>query len=251
MNLGYFLVLSGWGVGPLLASDIPSAPIRSTLASTPTPFITETPGVPIPVLLKDSDKMHDSESHSTPPPPGKSADGKSLQVQYSGRIPFGEAVKSLADSSLVPQIEAFNKSDNKSKVYYWHSITGLDFCHFRSVSGSQWYGWPSGGDFIWVLYLGGHFWWHDAYAERWLYFDRGYWRWQGPKKDQFQVYMENGHYYACSAGGILGDDLFTTGTEEDVTEPVVKETTVPLNKQEDETTTGGHGLDSFNHQYGH
>jgi hypothetical protein len=246
MELGLFLVLSGGCTGLLLAAELSPPTPDENPQPAPTPTITEGSVIPIPILLKDSDKMHDSESHFSPPSPGKSPDGKTLQAQSSNRLPLGESLNNLTDLSLIPQITAFNKADDKSRAYYWHSLKGLDYCHFRSGSGSQWYGWQSGADFLWALYREGHFWWHDAYAGRWLYFDRGYWRWQGPKKNQFQVYLENGHYYAVNANGTLGDDLFTTGTEEDVTEPVVKETVVPLSKQDQDKSGGQGGLDSFN-----
>jgi hypothetical protein len=244
-GFGLFLLLSGGFHGLLLAGE-PSTP-EETPVATPAPSLTGTPTVPTPILLKDSDKLSDSDIHPIPPPPGKSADGAPLRLQSGGEIPRGEAINNLADPSFLSQIAGFNKSEDKSKAYYWHSWGGVDYSHYRSGSGNHWYGWGSGGDFLWALYHAGHFWWHDAYAGRWLYFDRGYWRWQGPKKNQFQVYLENGHYYACDANGNLGDDLFTTGTEEDVTEPVVKETVVPLNKQDDEKTQGQGGLNSFNH----
>ncbi len=245
-SLGLFLLLCGGGAIGLLASEVSTPTAIETPSSNIPLSITQVPG---PIVLGDLEKMHDSENHSIPSPPGKNVDGKPLQLENSAQLPLGEALNSLADPSFLPQIESFNKSENKSKIYYWHSLKGMDYVHFRSGTGVQWYGWSSGGDFYWTLYLGKHFWWHDVYAERWLYFDRGYWRWQGLKKNQFQVYLENGHYYDCSANGTLGEDLFTTGTEEDVTEPVVKETFVPLNKQDDKTTSGQGGLDSFNHQY--
>jgi hypothetical protein len=249
LSFGLSLLLSGGFNGILLAAEA-STP-EETPVTTPSPSLTETPTVPIPILLKDSDKMGDSDIHPLPPPPGKSADGTPLRMENNGLIPRGETINHLADPAFLVQITAFNKSEDKSKVYYWHSLEGVDYCHFHGGSGSQWYGWGSGGNFLWALYHAGHFWWHDAYAGRWLYFDRGYWRWQGTKKNQFQVYLENGHYYACDANGNLGDDLFITGTEEDVTEPVVKETVVPLNKQEDSAGSSGSsggqgGLDSFN-----
>jgi len=122
----------------------------------------------------------------------------------------------------------------------------MDYCHFRDGSGNHWYGWPSGGNFLWAFFKAGHFWWHDTYAERWLYFDRGYWRWQEPKKDQFQIYLENGHYYACDVNGVLGEDLFTLGTEEVVTQPVTKETPSTRNKEEDISPASG-GMGGVNH----
>lgn len=246
-GFGLFLVLSGGNTGVLMASDISTSTQDETPVSTITPSIPETNTVPIPLVLKDTEKIFDSESHSIPPAPGKNAEGNPIHSESNGQIPRGDLMNNLSDPSFLPQIESFNKSENKPRVYYWHSLKGLDYCHFRSGAGSHWYGWGSDVHFIWALYRAGHFWWHDDYAGRWLYFDRGYWRWQGPQKSQFQVYLENGHYYACDAKGNLGDDLFTTGTEEAVTEPVFKETVVPLNKQDDTKTSGNHGFDTFNH----
>jgi hypothetical protein len=254
-KLGLFLIFSGGYTGLLLATELsPATPDENPQPSS-TPTITEGSAVPIPVFLKDSEKIHDSENHSIPPSPQKNADGQPLQAQSSGRLPMGNALNNLSDSSVIPQIMAFNQAEDKSRAYYWHSLKDMDYCHFRSGSGNQWYGWQSGVDFLWALYRAGHFWWHDAYAGRWLYFDRGYWRWQGPKKNQFQVYLENGHYYACDTKGTLGDDLFTTGTEEEVTQPVVKETVIPLSKQKEDNPSpqgsmeesGRNALDSLNH----
>jgi hypothetical protein len=252
---GFLLVLSLGLRGILLASESPASTPEEASIATPSLSLAETPTIPVPVLLKDSEKMGDSEIHPLPLPPGKNADGTPLHVADSVQIPRGVAIDHLADPSLFPQIAVFNKSEDKSRDYYWHSLAGVDYCHYRGGSGSHWYGWPSNGNFLWVLYHAGHFWWHDTYAERWLYFDRGCWRWQGPKKNQFQVYLEDGHYHACDAKGVLGEDLFTLGTEEELTQPVVKETVIPLSKQKEDNPgpggsmeDSGHGaLDSLNH----
>jgi hypothetical protein len=249
------LVFFGCGTGALVASDNPTPATNGLPVSTPVPANAEKPSVPIPVFLRDSDRIPDSAAHPLPPPPGKYADGKPFSLKSSGGIPPVESVKNLADPAVLSQIEAINKSENKPRAYYWHSLNGVDYCHCFSASGHHWYGWVSGGDWLWALYQSSHFWWHDAYAERWLYFDRGYWRWQGPKKNQFQVYLEDGHYHVCDAKGVLGEDLFTLGTEEEMTQPIVKETVVPLSKQkEDNPGPGGSmedsgrgALDSLNH----
>ena len=245
------LILFGCGTSCLLALEIsPSTP-----AETPTSPLslspTETPALPKPIVLKGSDKLNDSENHSIPSPPKKSADGNPLQVKNSDQIPRGEALNNLTDSSFLSQIPGFNKSEDKSKTYYWHPLNGVNYCHFRDGSGNHWYGWQANGKFQWAFFRAGHFWWHDAYAERWLYFDRDYWWWQGSNKNQFQIYQEDGHYHAIDTNGTLGDDLFTTGIEEEVTQPVVKETVVPLNKKEKEegdprNGSGQGGLDTFN-----
>jgi hypothetical protein len=250
-SFGLLLILSGFGADSLLASDI----TVSTPAETPTSGLTfsatETPTLPKPMVLKGSDKMNDSENHSIPPPPKKDSDGNSIGVKNSDQIPRGKALNNLTDPSILFQIPDFNKSEDKSKTYNWHPVKGEDYCHYRDGSSNHWYGWRSEVGFLWVLYRAGNYWWHDTYAERWLYFNRGFWWWQGSKKNQFQVYLEDGHYHAIDANGTLGDDLFTTGTEEVVTEPFVKETVVPLSKQQKEegdprSGSGQGGLDTFN-----
>ena len=248
---GLLLILFGCGSSGLLASDISVSTPEGTPISGLTLSPTETPTLPKPIVLKGSDRMNDSENHSIPPPPKKGVDGNPLQVKNSDQIPRGEALNNLTDPSILSQIPDFNKSEIKSKTYHWHPLKGMDYFHYRDGSSNDWYGWNSGVGFLWVLYRAGNFWWHDTYAERWLYCDRGFWWWQGYKKNQFQVYLEDGHYHAIDANGILGDDLFTTGTEEEVTQPVVKETVVPLNKKEKEegdprNGSGQGGLDTFN-----
>jgi hypothetical protein len=247
LGLGLFLVFLWGGVrGALGALEAPSPTPMDTPETATTLSPTQTPLIPKPFLLKDSDKMHDSENHGLPKLPGKGPDGKPLEVGNSGRIPRGGALDNLADPSFLAQVPDFNKTENKSKTYYWHPWKGPDYCHYRDASSNHWYGWQSGGDFSWVFFKAGHFWWHDTYAERWLYYDQGYWWWQGSKKNQFQVYLEDGHYHVIDAGGTLGDDLFTTGTEEVVTEPVSKETSSTRNKEEDISHVNG-GMGGLNH----
>ena len=77
--------------------------------------------------------------------------------------------------------------------------------------------------FHWILWKFGRFWWHDHYAQRWLYLDRDCWWWQDPKiPGQFQVVLDDGHYQSCDANGALADDLMRAGTEEVETAPVAK-----------------------------
>ncbi len=227
-------------------AQTPGALPASQVTENPTPLSGEATRIPTPMGLKGSDRLSDSEYHSSPFAPRKGPDGNTWKIQADDQIPRGLAMINLAAPALFDQIENWNKAEIKPRVYYWHSLNGTDYCHFRDKSGNQWYGWAEGPAFRWALYRSGRFWWHDSYAERSLYFDRGYWWWQGHRKDQYQVYLEDGHYHVCGIDGVLGDDLFTTGTEEVATQPVEKEVT-PLSKPDDSAVPGagtGSGLGS-------
>ena len=183
----------------------------------------ETPTIAKPVTLSAKEKIEDKANYRLPRPPGKYIDGTKLALANEEKeAPQGPPMRILGQSSVIQQIPSTNKEDRASRKYYWHPYESWNYCHYREGD-RHWYGWRTGETFHWVLWKAGHFWWHDAYAERWLYFDRGYWWWQNPKKvSEFQVYLEDGHFHACDANGVLGDDFLETGTEEIVTEPVEK-----------------------------
>ena len=230
---------------------------RGTPGTTPTiqaaPNATVTPDettrIPKPIVLKASDRLGDSEYHSSPKAPGKGSDGISWKVEANNHIPRGKAMAQMEEPAFFNQIGDWNKSEIKPRTYYWHAFNGTDYCHFRDGSGNHWYGWAEGPSFHWVLYRSGHFWWNDSYAQRFLYFNRGYWWWQGNRKDQFQVYLQDGHYHVCDPDGVLGDDLFTTGTEEVATQPVEKDPT-PISTQSDDSGPPG-GMGGSGAGFGH
>jgi hypothetical protein len=213
--------------------DSPTADRMETPTFTPG----ETTRIPKPIFLKEAERLGDSEFVASPNAPRKGPDGNPWEVEADDHTPRGAAMANLEDPVFLNQINDWDKTETKPKVYYWHSFNGTNYCHFRDRSGNPWYGWAEGPAFRWALYRSGHFWWHDDYAERSLYFDRGYWWWQGPVKDQYQVYLEDGHYHVCGADGVLGEDLYTTGTEEVTTQPVEKEVT-PLAKPDDGAGAG-------------
>jgi hypothetical protein len=214
------------------ASETPGVSPTIEATENPTPTPGETIRIPKPILLKGSERLGDSDYLLSPNAPRKGPDGIPWKVEADDHTPRGTAMANLEDPAFFNQIGDWNKTEVKPKVYYWHDFNGTPYCHFRDRSGNHWYGWAEGTAFRWALYRSGRFWWHDDYAERSLYFDRGYWWWQGHEKDQYQVYLEDGHYHVCGADGVLGEDLFTTGTEEVATQPVEKEVT-PAAKADD------------------
>jgi hypothetical protein len=219
----------------------PSASPTAEAAENPTPTPNEAIQIPKPIVLKGSDRLSDSEAHSSPQAPPKGFDGTPWKAEADDHIPRGAAMAQMEESTFFSQIGDWNKSEIKPRTYYWHAFNGTDYCHYRDAAGNQWYGWAEGSSFRWALYHLGHFWWHDDYAQRSLYFDRGYWWWQGHRKDQFQVYLEDGHYHVCGSDGLLGEDLFTTGTEEVATQPVEKDPTPISTPGDDSGPPGGVG----------
>jgi hypothetical protein len=219
------MVLFLWGAGTAFAFDL-------------IPTETATPSMPKPLALTTQEKIRDSIQYPLPRPPHK-VDGSAMDLTNEEDMPPQDAaLRDLTDNQALQQIPEVNKSDKNSGKYYWHPFKGWNYCHYREGD-RQWYGWHTGGAFHWILWRSGHFWWRDNYAQRWLYFDRGYWWWQEPKvSNQFQVFLEDGHYHSCDANGVLADDLMRAGTEEVETAPVAKPsvTTTPGAKH-----SGHHG----------
>ncbi len=217
------MILLLWGAGNVFAYDL-------------VPTETSTPTMAKPVALPAQEKIRDSTFYPLPRPPHK-VEGKVMDLTNDEDLaPQGAALWDLTDHQTLQQIPAVNKMDKRSGRYYWHPFKGWNYCHYRDGH-LDWYGWHTGGSFHWILWWSGRFWWHDSYAQRWLYFDQGFWWWQDPKgANQFQLFLDDGHYHACDANGVLGDDLLRAGTEEVETAPVAKPsaTTTPGAKQ------GGH-----------
>lgn len=187
--------------------------------ATATPFST-------PLVLKPHVKLSDGDHRVLPRAPKKGPTGKAINVDTDDHIPRGSLMDKLADSAALTLIDGFNKLDTKSQQANWHEINGTLYCHFRDGD-NDWYGWRTGPEFHWVLSRGGLFWFHDRFADRWLYYDQGTWWWQvEDKQNPIQVLLEDNHYYACDGKGVLGSNLGTTGQEEVVTKPIVKETPV-------------------------
>ncbi len=208
---------------PLVLAVLFITSFSACLAQEEQPTATPTP-MPQPLILKAQVKLNDSDHHHLPRAPKIGPNGKAIRVDVDDHISRGPFVEKLADPAAVTLIDGFNQTETKSEQTTWHSVNGLDYCHYRDGD-NNWYGWRTGSDFHWVLFHGGLFWYHDRFADRWLYFDRGTWWWQGEDKtNPIQVYLEDNHYYTCDAKGVLGANLGTTGTEEVVTKPVVKET---------------------------
>src|SRR5579872_4109713 len=92
----FFLALSEWGASSLLASETPSPTVAETPTAPSALSPTATPSVSKPIILKDSDKVHDSENHRIPQPPKNGSDGNSLAVGNSEQIPREEALDNLA-----------------------------------------------------------------------------------------------------------------------------------------------------------
>lgn len=165
-----------------------------------------TPTVPKPVVLSSRDKIRDSARYPLPDVPPQYADGKPLTAQNDWQsVPEGPAMADLTDPSALRQIPVIDRREKKPGKYYWHPYKGWFFCHVLQ-SGRQWYGWRTGGTFHWILWHSGRFWWRDTVADRWIFFDRGYWCWQGQRKPvNFQVLLQDGHYHVCNVQGVLGD----------------------------------------------
>jgi hypothetical protein len=176
------------------------------------------------ITLKE--KISDGEGYKTPRPPKRNFDEKSLDlVNDEDHSPRGEPILNLSDPAIFSQIQSIDKTEHISGKHHWHKFNAWDYCHFYE-GGKNWYGWRTGETFHWVLYFNNHLWWHDPFAERWLYFYKGYWWWQGGKDLQdTQVYLEDGHYHVCAPDGVLGEDLWTNGKKDVVTEPFKKEPT--------------------------
>ena len=175
--------------------------VSSTPQAMESPVLTpdETIRIPKPIILDGSDRLSDSEYHSIPKAPPKGPDGNPWKIETYEQTPRGAAMAQLEEPAFFNRIMDWNKSETKPRVYYWHLFNGTDYCHLRDLAGNQWFGWAEGSAFRWALYHSGHFWWRDNYAERSLYFDRGYWWWQGLRKNQFQVYLEDGDYHICGS----------------------------------------------------
>ncbi len=232
--------------GLILALGLGSA--ANALDNPPEPG--KTPTVAMPVTISSQEIIQDGNRYRLPRPPGKYNDGTDLKLTNEvNEAPRGEPMRILAQPSVAQEVPSTNKKDRDSGKYHWHPYEAWNYCHYHEGD-RQWYGWRTGETFHWVLWKSGRFWWHDSYAERWLYFDRGYWWWQGSKKPvEIQVYLEDRHYHACDANGVLGDDLLETGTEEVVGEPVAKTTPypTPVGKLGDLNSGSGlgHGMGGF------
>jgi hypothetical protein len=203
-----FFALSGWAA--VFAMDFP-------------PTETATPSVPKPLALTSQETIGDSTKYALPRPPRKYNDGTSMRLDNDEEtVPQGSALLELTNPSILQSIPKVNKDDRNDGKYYWHPSATWNYCHYREGD-RQWYGWRTGEAFHWLLWRAGRFWWHDKDNQRWLYFDRGYWWWRNPKiQGQFLIFLDDGHYHACDANGVLGDDLMRTGTEEVFTEPVAE-----------------------------
>ena len=217
------MVLFLWSVGKIFANDL-------------IPTETSTPTMAKPIVLTAKEKIPDSIFYPLPHPPHR-VDGTAVTLTNDEEsAPQGGGLRDLTDHQTLQQIPVVNKADKKSGRYYWHPFRGWIYCHYRD-SHRDWYGWHTGESFHWMLWWSGRFWWRDSYAQRWLYFDQGFWWWRDPKAvNHFQIFLDDGHYHACDANGVLGDDLLRTGTEEVETAPVAKPsaTTTPVAKR------GGH-----------
>jgi len=207
------------------------------LAQDDLPTNTPTP-LPQPLMLKAMVKLKDSDHRHVPRAPKTGPEGKVYRVDVDDHITRGLFPDNLSSPEAVSLIQGFNQTETKSEQYHWHVFEGKDYCHYRDGD-NDWYGWRTGPDFHWVLIRGGLIWYHDRVADRWLYYDRGCWWWQGEdKKNPIEVYLDDNHYYACDSNGILGTNLGNTGTEEVVTKPIVKET--PTSK--DDNPAGGSAM---------
>ncbi len=186
------------------------------------PTETSTPTMAKPLALRAQEKILDSTDYPLPHPPHK-VGGTVMDLTNDENLPPQDAaLRDLTDPKTLQQIPVVNKTDKQSGRYYWHPFRGWIYCHYRE-SHRDWYGWHTGESFHWILWRSGRFWWHDSYAQRWLYFDQGFWWWQDSKApDQFQIFLDDGHYHACDVNGVLGDDLLRAGTEEVETAPVAK-----------------------------
>jgi hypothetical protein len=216
-----------------------SAFLSPCLAQDDAPTATATP-LSQPLTLKALVKLNDSDHRHVPHAPKIGPTGKAISVDVDDHIPRGASLDNLSSAEAVSLIDGFNQTDTKSEQALWHAIGAVNYCHYRDGD-NQWYGWRTGPDFHWVLFRGELPWYHDRFADRWLYYDRGNWWWQGDdKKNPVQVYLEDNHYYACNANGVVGDNLGTTGTEEVVTKPIVKET--PTSPKDDENPASQMGM---------
>jgi hypothetical protein len=203
--IGIFLIVFLGTTNLVFALDFP----------TPVPV---PPSLPRPLTITIKDKLSDSTKYDLPKPPSKYVDGTELVLMNDeDKAPQGPALQNLNDIDALEQIPSVNKADKNSHKYYWHPFKQWVYCHYRD-SDRQWYGWHTGDQFHWILWWSSRFWWYDAYAERWLYYDRGYWWWQSLKKNnQIQIFLDDGHFHVCDTNGVLGDDLMATGVEEEVT----------------------------------
>lgn len=207
---------------------------------TPTP--TATP-LPTPVAVSLGAKLNDGDHRLLPRAPKIGPTGKVIRVDVDDHIYRGAYLDKLADPTSFALIDGFNKSETKSQQDNWHEIQGSSFCHLREGD-NDWYGFRTGPDFHWVLSHGGRIWFHDRFADRWLFYDQGNWWWQGnDKKNPVQVFLKDNHYYACDAHGVLGNNLGTMGTEEVITKPIVKDTPVSA-KDENPANAGMGGMGS-------
>ena len=210
------------------------------------PEPTQTPTVAMPITLSSQEIIQDGNRYRLPRSPAKYNDGTDLKLANEvNEAPRDAPMSILAQPTVVKEVSSSNQGDHDSGKYYWHTYETLNYCHYHE-SDRNWYGWRDGKTFHWVLWKSGHFWWFDSYAERWLYFEKSFWWWQGSKKPlEIQVYLEDKHYHACDANGVLGDDLFETGTEEVVGEPVAKTTPYPTPVGKLGDLNSGSGMGGF------
>jgi hypothetical protein len=179
----------------VLALSLPAFVVAHAPASSPTKV---TP----PRLLKVPGRETASPGTSV-----QGADGTDLDVEESVQAPEADRMAIFTDPALFEAVKKAKKAERTVGTFFWHSANGLDYCHYRDMEGDHWYGWDEDGKMYWVLWRGNRYWWKDTFAGLWLYFDRGYWwRGDGQKDGQAQVYID-GEYYLCGRdGGILADE---------------------------------------------
>lgn len=181
--------------------------------------------MPKPLVLTDKERIKDDQKYDLPKPPRKGSDNQPIDlINDEDDCPMGPDMRNLIGAEVLPALVKLDKIQKDHGKYQWFGASNWDYCHYRDGD-RDWYGWKTGDSFHWVLFRYGFFWWRDNYAERWLYFYQGYWWWQSAKAPvTTQVFMDDKHYHACDANGVLGDDLWTTGVVESITAPVVKPT---------------------------
>ena len=184
-------------LGPVLAEG-------QTSAKTPVKKI------PSPLFLKPTDKVPPADSTS-PSIPQKGPDGKPLEMTGSITAPSDDIMAKFSDPDLLESLRAADKKETRFNKIYWHLDDGWDYCHLRDAEGNHWFGWSDGGYFHWVLLKGKHYWWHDDFAECWLYYGGRYWcRAENQTPDQLQVLI-NGEYYLCQRDGTILKDMGQNG----------------------------------------
>ena len=142
-------------------------------------------------------------NHSIVKPPSADLNGRALTAKpFSPSAISGKAVRNhmatiVNNASFTAQINVYNNSENRRNNYYWHTWSGVNYCHYYDDWGYHWYGWYLGPRFFWTRWYYNNWWWYDSAFNRWCYWHDGGWWWQDPFHVNVVYVYNNGNYTSC------------------------------------------------------